>query len=84
MQESENVIELRNVTKMFRIHHEKRNSLFEYIASFSNSKGIFEELYALRKVSLSIRKGEMVGFIGFNGAGKTTLLKIISKIRKLS
>lgn len=80
MQESDNAVELKNVTKKFRIHHEKKNSLFEYITSFSNGKGKYEELSVLKNVSLSIKKGEMVGIIGFNGTGKTTLLKIISKI----
>lgn len=80
MHEFENVIELKNVTKKFRIHHEKKNSLFEYLTSFYNNKGKYEELYVLRNISLSIKKGEMVGIIGFNGTGKTTLLKIISKI----
>lgn len=80
MEEFENAIELKNVTKRFRIHHERKNSLFEYITSFSKGRNKDEELYVLRNISLSIRKGEMIGVIGFNGTGKTTLLKIISGI----
>jgi lipopolysaccharide transport system ATP-binding protein len=37
-------------------------------------------IWALKDVSLEIKKGETVGIIGRNGAGKTTFLKIISKI----
>ncbi|MDE2589782.1 MAG: ABC transporter ATP-binding protein, partial [Patescibacteria group bacterium] len=34
----------------------------------------------MKDISFSVKKGEMLGIVGFNGSGKTTLLKIIGKI----
>lgn len=40
----------------------------------------YDQLEALNKVSLSVRKGSIYGLVGSNGAGKTTLLKTLMGI----
>ncbi len=77
---SENVIEVENITKSFRIYHDKQNSVFETITSPFTKKRHFEILTVLDDVSFTVKKGEMVGIIGLNGSGKTTLLRLISRI----
>lgn len=37
----------------------------------------YGELKAVEKLSLSVRKGEIYGFIGLNGAGKTTTIRML-------
>lgn len=39
----------------------------------------YEDFYALRDISLSVRVGETIGILGSNGAGKSTLLQVICK-----
>lgn len=74
----EQIIKFDNVSKKFRLPHEKKTTLKEHL--FSLGKDTYEELWALKDVSFSINRGEFISFIGPNGSGKTTLLKLISKV----
>ena len=79
---SDELIKVKNVSKNFRLYHEKRTSIFEAVASILNRKPYFENLLVLNDISFSLKKGEAIGILGRNGSGKTTLLRIISKIYK--
>ncbi|WP_017756647.1 ABC transporter ATP-binding protein [Calidifontibacillus oryziterrae] len=50
--------------------------------AIKNVRKAFEDLEAVKNVSLHIKKGSIYGLLGSNGAGKTTLLKILAGIYK--
>lgn len=52
----------------------------DVLVRFKDVTKIFSGTIALRKVHISIKKGEVHGIIGKNGAGKTTLVGIMSGI----
>ena len=77
---SENSINVKNVSKKFRLYHEKRTTLFESIVGSVNRKPHHETLQVLDDISFNVKKGESFGIVGRNGSGKTTLLRILSNI----
>src|SRR5690348_4171311 len=77
---SEYSIELKNVSKTFRIQHEKTDSILQYLTSLGKRDANSEEIHILKDISFSVKKGEMLGVVGLNGSGKTTLLKLLAKI----
>ena len=48
------------------------------IVEVLNLKKKYGNIKALKGISFSIGKGEIVGFLGPNGAGKSTTLRILS------
>src|ERR1051326_2783436 len=79
---SDIAVEVKNISKTFRIYHEKRNSVYESISGWFSKKKYYEDLQILNDVSFSVKKGEMFAIVGKNGIGKTTLLRIIAGIYK--
>lgn len=80
----ETVIELKNVGIKFNLSQEKVDSLKEYVIKMIKKELMYNEFWALKDVSFSVKKGDRVGLLGLNGAGKSTLLKIICGVYKPS
>lgn len=79
----EAMISVRSVSKCYQIYHRPEDRLKQSIiprlrrAVGLEAHDYYDEFWALRDISLDIRKGETVGIIGRNGSGKSTLLQTI-------
>ncbi len=63
----ENLLEVQDLQKVYRI-----------------KKGFFsrKNFYALRGVTLQLKKGEILGIVGESGSGKTTLAKVVLRLER--
>ncbi|MDH6278218.1 lipopolysaccharide transport system ATP-binding protein [Aurantimicrobium minutum] len=73
-----NAVEVRNVSKLFKLHHERNQSLKSAIMRGRISR--YEEFTAVNDVTFDVKAGSTFGLIGSNGSGKSTLLKCLARI----
>jgi simple sugar transport system ATP-binding protein len=58
----------------------KEENSFEHAIRLEHVEKFFGPIHALRDITLSIGKNEIVGLIGDNGAGKSTLIKVMTGV----
>ncbi len=75
---SQNAIEVKDVTKIYRLYDKPIDRLKESLSM--THKSYHKDFYALNGLSFSVEKGQTVGIIGTNGSGKSTILKIITGV----
>jgi len=76
--EKGNAIEVRHVSKTFKVYMDKGHTIKEKVLSSKRRK--YEEREVLKDISFSVKKGQGLGLIGHNGCGKSTMLKLLTRI----
>lgn len=71
----DNIIEADKLSKVYKIAINREDNV---IKRFFFKK--YEEKIAVDQITFSIKRGEMVGYLGLNGAGKSTTIKLLSGI----
>lgn len=75
MSADETMVSLVGLGKCYRIYDKPHHRLIQGVVG--RRKPMYREYWALRDISLEVKKGESVGIIGRNGSGKSTLLQLI-------
>ena len=76
-------ISVKNLSKNYHIYERPQDRLKQsFYTRFQRltggmQKSYFKDFWALKNISLEIKKGQTVGIVGRNGSGKSTLLQLI-------
>lgn len=71
------VLRVKDLGKCYHIYTNPADRLKQALLRIAGKK-FYKEFWALRGLSLEVRKGEAVGILGRNGSGKSTLLQMIA------
>ena len=77
MEQKEIAIEIKNLTKEYKMYPTKKDRLIEAIFPGVERHTTFR---AMDNLNLEVKKGEILGILGKNGAGKSTLLKMVTGV----
>jgi ABC-type polysaccharide/polyol phosphate transport system ATPase subunit len=71
------VVLVQRVSKVYHLYKKPSDRILELLPF---SKPRHNDFWALRDVTLTVKKGETFGIVGPNGSGKSTLLQIVAGI----
>ncbi len=69
----------KNISKTFRISEDSHNTVKHRLFNLFNPPRR-KEVEAVKMISLDVKKGECIGFLGRNGCGKSTLVKLLAGV----
>lgn len=72
-----NIIEIKNITKEFKVLNRREGLNGSIQDLFSRN---YKYIRAVDNISMNIQHGEIVGYLGPNGAGKSTTIKMMTGI----
>lgn len=72
-----NIIEIKDVTKEFKVLNRREGLLGSIKDLFSRD---YKIVHAVDNISMNIAPGEIVGYLGPNGAGKSTTIKMMTGV----
>ncbi len=78
MSDNDIAIEVKNLSKEFKIFKDKPTTIKEKILMLRSDT--YTRFKVLKDINLTVKKGESIGLIGHNGCGKSTLLSLIAGI----
>jgi len=75
---SETAITVESLSKTYRLYGSHRDRMKEFFHPLR--KRYHSKHHALKDISFTLQRGEVLGVIGHNGSGKSTLLKILASV----